>query len=83
MNENYLIELPEKEYIKSYDDAIVKYNNIAKDIKSFEKNQLTESHIQPMHPNMYYQLIQVKGFTELNGYTYYLYIDKWKSRCNC
>ena len=79
---SYLIKLDENEYNKTYDEAVIIYNNFVKDLKNFEKNDIVETTNHPMHPYMYYQLIQVNGFAELNGNDYQEYFDKWKERVN-
>ena len=33
-----------------------------------------------MYPNLYFQLINISGFTNLNGKTYTEYYQKWKLR---
>ena len=77
-----LLNLSETEYNNSYDQAIVIYNEYTQHLDNFEKSQLTESNIQPMHPNLYYQLIRVQGFCDLNGTNYSDYLNKWKKRNN-
>ena len=77
-----LLNLTETDYKKSYDDAVVIYDTYTKNLEHFEKNQLTESALQPMHPNLYYQLIRVNGFCNLNGNNYSEYLNKWKKRNN-
>ena len=79
---SYLLKLKQNEYNQSYEDAVIIYNNFVKDLKNFEKNDIVESSTHPMHPYMYYQLIQVNGFVELNGNDYQEYFDKWKERVN-
>ena len=56
--------------------ALELYNSI----ESIDYTQLTESDTQPMHPNLYFQLINISGFTNLNGKTYEEYYQKWKLR---
>ncbi len=33
-----------------------------------------------MHPGMFYELSNVAGFNEKNGWTYREYVDNWKRR---
>jgi len=75
-----LLQLSEEGYQKSYQNALECYNKLSKDCVYFDDSQMTESHMQPMHPNMYYQLISVCGFCDLNGKNYHEYVDKWKTR---
>ena len=59
-----------------YEKALELYNSI----ESIDNTQLIESGTQPMHPNLYFQLINISGFTNLNGKTYMEYYQKWKLR---
>ena len=77
---NNLLQLSNEAYQESYKAAVKCYNEQTKDIINFDKNQLIESEMQPMHPNMYYQLITICGFCDLNGNNYDEYLDKWKTR---
>ena len=61
-----------------YKQSLELYNNIVKEIKTYEPEQFTQSNTQPMHPNLYYQLSSVRGFNNLNGSTYSEYLNIWK-----
>ena len=63
-----------EEYDNSYKDALKLYDN-----ENFDTQDIYESDQHAMHPNMFYQLSQVKGFNTLNGKTYKLYLDNWKT----
>jgi len=39
-----------------------------------------ETDKSPMTPNMFFNLSYVRGFNNMNGYTYKEYIDGWKNR---
>ena len=64
---------------EEYNESIELYNSIVKNISNYDKDEFGQTDIQPMHPNLYYQLCSVRGFTNLNGKTYINYIDIWKS----
>ena len=73
-------EISDKEYIKIYDESVKYYDNYIKNLPKFETNELTETKYHPMHPTIYFQLIQVNGFMDMNGYTYQDYISGWEKR---
>ena len=39
-------------------------DNYIKNLPEFETNELTETQYHPMHPTIYFQLIQVNGFMD-------------------
>lgn len=75
-------KLSDTEYIKVIDEAINYYNEYIKKLPLFDTNEITESEYHPMHPHMYFQLINVRGFANLNGSTYQEYIQLWETRAN-
>lgn len=79
---SYLLKLSEKEWIQSIDNAVLLYKEFIKNLDPFDPNDVVETEHHPMHPHLYYQLIQVNGFSELNGNDYQEYLNKWKIRVN-
>ena len=55
-----LLSLTEEAYNKSYQDAIILYKNFTEKLNDFDKNKITESATQPMHPCQYYSLIDLE-----------------------
>ena len=68
-------------FLEIYNKSLEFYNNLVKNISNYNSKELGETVTQPMHPNLYYQLCSVSGFTNLNGSTYEEYISLWKKRC--
>ena len=64
-------------YQQSYDDALGIWDGLEGVVKEEPFNETEKC---PMHPYHYFQLSQVRGFTEMNGNTYAEYIAKWRSR---
>jgi hypothetical protein len=79
---SYLLKLSDKEWIQSIDNAVLLYKEFITHLDPFEENDVVETENNPMHPHLYYQLIQVNGFVELNGNDYQEYLNKWKIRTN-
>ena len=81
-----LTSLPEEEYKESYDEALKNYDDFIKENKismgecNLETTYETEN--KPMHPTLYYQLIHISGFTNLNGNRYHKYLNGWIDRKN-
>ena len=79
MDTDYLINLNENEYLKSYNDAIELFKEYTKKLQKYDSEDMYESENQPMHPNCYYQLISVSGFTKTNGATYKEHLEQWEN----
>ena len=70
--------IEEDDYELSYKTDLEIYEVFVSKLALYDIGQLTESNKQPMHPNLYYQLKSVRGFTNLNGKTYNDYLEKWR-----
>ena len=70
----HLSELPINDYRASYDNAVKLYNThpyaIKDDKFSNDANIIGQTNQRPMHPYLFYELSQVRGFNNLNGYRY-------------
>jgi hypothetical protein len=72
--------MSKEDYELSYKNALETYDNLVSKLANYNNSLVTESATQPMHPNLYYQLIGVSGFMNLNGKTYNEYLEKWEKR---
>lgn len=79
----HLSELTKEEYRVSYDMAVILYhthpNALDEDKASTtsDMNVIGQTPLRPMHPNLFYQLSQVRGFNNLNGNRYKDYYNNY------
>ena len=66
-----------EEWDQIYDKSLVIWDNLTGVIK--DDTNLLQTKNCPMHPNMFFQLSQVRGFNDRNGNTYEEYVNIWKS----
>jgi len=80
----HLSELTTEEYHISYDTALTLYHThphaLDEDkLTTLDMNIIGQTSLRPMHPHIFYQLSQVRGFNNLNGDRYedyyYTYIN--------
>jgi len=79
----HLSELSNKEYHASYDKAVILYhthpNSLDEDKISTtsDMNIIGQTSLRPMHPRLFYDLSQVRGFNNLNGDRYEDYYNNY------
>ena len=66
------------EWKKIVEKAIEVWDNLDDVEKNSESFYETDN--CPMHPSLFFQLSNVRGFNKLNGYTYSKYVENWKDR---
>jgi hypothetical protein len=64
---------------QNYNTALIIWDNLL-DVTVKDANNLLESKKYPMHPSMFFELSQARGFNSINGNTYEEYVNKWKTR---
>ena len=78
-----LSELSIEEFHASYDKAVSLYHthpnsleeDKIKDISDF--NILGQTALRPMHPRLFYDLSQIRGFNNMNGHCYEDYYNNY------
>lgn len=78
----HLFKLPKNDFNASWEKALKTYyshqNAIHGDILSRE--QMYQTKLRPMHPNLFYELSQVSGFNNLNGDRYEDYYNNYTKK---
>jgi len=72
--------ITEMKWNEMYSTAVDIWNSLENIQKDEKNSNQGESQLCPMHPYMFFQLSSVRGFNNLNGYTYTEYVSKWNER---
>jgi len=79
----HLSELTDEDFQASYDNAIVLYHthphSLDKDkiATTTDFNIIGQTSLRPMHPRLFYDLSQIRGFNNLNGARYEEYYNNY------